>query len=1340
MTEGVRGARLRLGAALLLVCAVAWSVPAGRVSEDTKNDLYVDPWRFLGRAAHLWDPQVTWGVLQNQGYGYLFPMGPFLGVLGEVVPVWVAQRLWWSVILAVGLLTAHALLGALGVASPTARVLASLAYTLSPRVLSTIGGLSSEALPVLLVPAILLPVVLANRGRIGPRRAAALSALAVLGCGGVNATATILAAVPTGLWLVTRREWWRNPLTWWWTGLVTAASVWWLAPLVLLGRWSPPFLDWIERAADVVREIDLLDVTRGTTHWLGFVVTSGGEWWPAGYAVATGPLLVVVTALVAGLSLSGLALRGLPERRFVLVTLALGVVLLGVPHIGPVSSPLAPLAQAMLDGPLVAFRNIHKADPLVRLPLAVGLAHALDRGLGALAGRPLRVRLPAAAAGITVVLIAASPGLSGAIAPRGTFTDMARQWREAGAWLSEREHLGRALVVPAASFGEYEWGRTIDEPIRPLSRAVYAVRDAVPLTPAGTIRVLDAVEQRLQTGRDVGGAVAVLRRLGVRFLVLRNDLDTASAGQPSVTYARSAVRSTPDVDLAKGFGLTRIDSSGERVFPVEVYDIGSAAPLAVTQPVSDTVAVSGGPEDLLAVSDAGVDGLAVLDGHRVPGVDPGRRVVTDGYRARERWFGATRGRDTSSTLAADQLAGTRDYRPWDDLSRHAVTAFTGGVAGVSASSSLATTYTLAGLRPADRPASVLDGDPTTAWVVQYDPHPTVEIHLDGPRSVSSVRVDVLGDRDRYAGLGVPTRLEARTDTGSVRVDVPPSGRVDIPLPGGVTRTLAVEVMETDDGDPAGVVTGLVAVDLDGIRATEFVVGPHDRADRADAVVLTGGLPGSDGCVQPEEAVVCYLEGGRDAEAGAVLARRVTATGEGPVVASGTLDVSRWAADPPGLAVPGVAVTASSSRTASLAGRPEGVVDGDDRTAWSPAPDDASPTLTLTLDEPADLRDVTVTARRGWMARHRPFVEVRLDDREEVVRASADGRLAVGGRDIRTVSIRVLPIVGGSRGAPAALEVEEIRLTGAELPRPQERLSRPCGAGPELTVDAIRVPTRVDGPRSALWGEGDLTWRACGAVTWGAGTSHEIELRGDPSLRPASVVLTPAPATVATPAASLDVLARTPALLTGTVAEGPQRLLALSMNHNDGWEASLEGRTLRPIVVDGFRQGFVVPDGASGALEVRFAPDRPYRWALGVGLALALLVPLFLLVPDRSGPRASASTTRPNGTPSPRAVALLTLGGALLVAGPWAALAAGGALVVLRLLGRRRPHREAGTALTVVALVTASGVLAAITDPAHPTLPWVEAVVTLAVTAAAVFAGVGPVAQPTSSPAPRRPRD
>ena len=156
--------------------------------------------------------------------------------------------------------------------------------------------------------------------------------------------------------------------------------------------------------------------------------------------------------------LAGLSLRGVPERRFLLATLALGAFLLAVAHLGPVSSPLAPAAQALLDGPLVAFRNIHKADPLVRLPLAVGVAYALDRWGRAVAARRLAVRLPAWGAVALVVLVAVAPGLSGAIAPRGTFADMARQWREAGAWLSDRAGDGRALVVPASSFGEYDVG------------------------------------------------------------------------------------------------------------------------------------------------------------------------------------------------------------------------------------------------------------------------------------------------------------------------------------------------------------------------------------------------------------------------------------------------------------------------------------------------------------------------------------------------------------------------------------------------------------------------------------------------------------------------------------------------------------------------------------------------------------------------------------------------------------------------------------------------------------------------------------------------------------------
>ena len=55
----------------------------------------------------------------------------------------------------------------------------------------------------------------------------------------------------------------------------------------------------------------------------------------------------------------------------------------------------------------------------------------------------------------------------------------------------------------------------------------------------------------------------------------------------------------------------------------------------------------------------------------------------------------------------------------------------------------------------------------------------------------------------------------------------------------------------------------------------------------------------------------------------------------------------------------------------MSARPEALVDGDDRTAWSPAADDTSPEITVTLDEPADVDAVVLHARRGWFARYRP---------------------------------------------------------------------------------------------------------------------------------------------------------------------------------------------------------------------------------------------------------------------------------------------------------------------------------------------------------------------------------
>ena len=134
------------------------------ISPDTKLDLTANPLRFLARAANLWNSDLPFGQAQNQAYGYLFPHGAFF-LLGDTLglPGWITQRLWWALLLTAGFWGLLRVAEALGIGTTPSRVIGALAFALSPRVLTTLGSISSETLPMMLAPWVLLPVILALR-------------------------------------------------------------------------------------------------------------------------------------------------------------------------------------------------------------------------------------------------------------------------------------------------------------------------------------------------------------------------------------------------------------------------------------------------------------------------------------------------------------------------------------------------------------------------------------------------------------------------------------------------------------------------------------------------------------------------------------------------------------------------------------------------------------------------------------------------------------------------------------------------------------------------------------------------------------------------------------------------------------------------------------------------------------------------------------------------------------------------------------------------------------------------------------------------------------------------
>jgi arabinofuranan 3-O-arabinosyltransferase len=299
-------------------------------------------------------------------------------------------------------------------------------------------------LPAAVLPWVVLPLVLALTGRLSARRAGLLSGVAVLFMGGVNATAAV-AVLPLAFFVAAARLRHRGgrALLGWWLAGTALACAWWMGPLLLLGRYSPPFLDFIETAAATTSPTGWADSLRGADHWVAFASINGVAWWPGANVLVTSSFLAVLAMVVTAGGLAGLVHSRMPLRVPLVLALVFGLLCLTVGNASTVGSLVDGPVRALLDGPLAALRNVHKVDPLVRLPIALGLAHAATTAFQLiqrlLARRAAPRHLPVArrivVGALAVLLLAGAPPLlTGGLRTPG-WTDVPTAWSQVADYL-----------------------------------------------------------------------------------------------------------------------------------------------------------------------------------------------------------------------------------------------------------------------------------------------------------------------------------------------------------------------------------------------------------------------------------------------------------------------------------------------------------------------------------------------------------------------------------------------------------------------------------------------------------------------------------------------------------------------------------------------------------------------------------------------------------------------------------------------------------------------------------------------------------------------------------------
>lgn len=1226
--------RLRLAASSLVLIAVAMIQQPGRIIGDTKADLTLDPGGLLARGLHMWDPNGSFGQVQNQAYGYLFPMGPFFWI-GDLIgiPDWVTQRLWWALILVVAFLGMVKLCSVLRIGTPTARIIGAFAFALSPRILSVIGPSSIEVWPSALAPWVLIPLVLGLRAG-DPRRMAALSALAVACVGGVNAVATF-AVIPLGaLWLLCAEpSLRRRSMMIWWPAFVLLGTLWWLIPLFLLGTVSPPFLDFIESSSVTTYAATLFDALRGTTNWIPYL----DEQSQGGNALLRNGAYALNSAVLIMLGLLGIISRNNPIRRFLFFGLVLGLLLVTLGHSGAGLGDAT--VRSLLDGVLSPLRNAHKFDPVIRVVLVIGLVHLVSIRLGSAAKRGWIPKHGLAVLACAAIVGSTVPAWTADLPNKGSYTSVPSYWSEASSWLTENAQQQNTLVLPGIAFGDFLWGSPRDEPIQALASTPWAVRNAVPLVPAGHIRALDGLDRLFASGIGSAGLAEHLRRSGIQFVLVRHDLDPYRQS-PGPELVSSTLSTTPGVKRVASFGPqvgsppSQQTESGETVFVnfglqaehrvVEIYELAGVDSAAATiQALDRTPVVAGEPGFLAKLGDTLDGSNAILAGDFAEGAIPPLWILTDSNRRKEAAFGRVGANHSASLGRNDRYRLDRPVHDYEMTGgdRWQTIPELHGVKSIRASSSRSDA-TAQSIDQSRQPWSAFDGERLTRWTAAPSAKRSsewIEVIFDRPTSVDGMTVRLSrGQPDREFLL--------QTDAGSALTPVRSTRRSTLETPVGLTTKMRLSVK-----------SDLEAVSIDEIHIPGVDMSRPLRLPKAPkswgapASIVMSMQPGPPRCLVVEKVRRCWPGRIGLGEDGTSLDRIFDTTTAQPYA----VDMDLTPVDGPSLhrlARGALDVRASSTAADDPAAGVLTTTDGDPQTGWISAFSDTTPTIDLAWRKQRKINKIRLVTDPTLAASAPKSAQLTFaDGTSRKVGFDLNGVARFAAVESDAVSIQIngayvrssLSFDGTGSGLPIGISEIELPESGikpaADVDEPRKST---CGTGPTVAIDGRKYETELRTSRRAIISGASVSANICGSVrpTLNAG-EHHVTARANRAFRPQSLRFRQGPTAVE--AAETVPMSRTKDSIDIELPAGQGSwLVTVPQNVNPGWTVDNEST---PVAVNGWMQGWITKEG--GAVRASFGIDAAYRASLLSG-AVTLIFLLGIALRRRAYDPVSKSHARP----------------------------------------------------------------------------------------------------------------